>query len=135
MRRWTGLLPLLAVIYMGAALYHAAHVPDLPVSTAEDLIRRAPEFNRYARLIRVEDVQHLTGSLDHTSLGQFTFRYLNASTDMPPIRADVDFRYWRGKWHLNNFSYGCPSECHTVDVYKEPVDESHPLRDLLLFRS
>jgi hypothetical protein len=134
MRRWTRYLPTLVVVYLGAAFWHAEHVPDLPFSEAGGLISRAPEFNRYARLAEVKGIQHMKDSMDRTSYGSFTFQHLNAPADVAQIRAEADFGYWRGAWHLNNFTYGCPSDCHTVDVYKEPVDDSHPLRDLLLFR-
>lgn len=58
----------------------SAYILDLsPVDTAE-LNSQAPEFNRYARLV--------------VSNGTFTFRYVNASTQTPAIKANADFRYW-----------------------------------------
>ena len=47
-------------------------IPDLPYSEAEKIISRAPEFNRYARLLNVKRINHLKDSLDSVSYGFFT---------------------------------------------------------------
>jgi len=60
-----------------------ARVPDLSLSDGAKIISRAPEFNQYARLPRMERIRHFKGSMDHTSVGDFTFQYLNAP---PAIR-------------------------------------------------
>ena len=105
-------------------------VPDLTVPEASILISRTPEFNRYARLLNVRSVLHLKDSMDSVSYGLFTFVYLNSPPDTPPIKGWADFRYWEGKWQLNQFDYGCnhsgldpamqATDCHSVDVYKPP---------------
>ncbi len=95
-------------------------VPDLTLSRASGIITQAPEFNRYARLVRVERLDHAKDSMDFVTFGKFTFQYLNAPHDTPPIRADVDFRYHEGKWYLNQFDYGCPHDCHFVYVFDGP---------------
>ena len=102
-------------------------IPDLTVSDASILISRAPEFNRYARLLNVRSILHLKDSMDSVSYGLFTFVYLNSAPDAPPIKGWADFRYWDGKWHLNQFDYGCDhsgldpamraTDCHSVNVY------------------
>ena len=125
---------LATVIYLGAVAWYADRVPDLPIARAAELIIKAPEFNRYARLVKVDGLYHEKASMKRRSDGSFAFQYLNARADALPIRANVHFAYWRGAWHLGAFDYGCPSNCHFVDVYNEPVDDSHPLRDMLLFR-
>lgn len=58
--------------------------------------------------------------MDYVSYGKFTFRYLNSPPGSPPIKADADFRYHEGKWYLNGFDYGCPGDCHFVDVHDGP---------------
>src|ERR1051326_1746795 len=105
-------------------------VPDLTVSEASILISRAPEFNRYAPLMNVRSILHLKDSMDSVSYGLFTFAYLNSPPDAPPIKGWADFRYWEGKWHLNQFDYGCDhsgldpgmiaTDCHSVNVYILP---------------
>jgi hypothetical protein len=95
-------------------------VPDLPLAEAAKIISRAPEFNRYARLVKVEAVDHMKDSMDGVSYGQFTFLYLNSPSDAPPIKAQADFRYIEGKWYLNGFDYGCPKDCHFVDIFDGP---------------
>jgi hypothetical protein len=110
---------------------YVLRVPDLTVSWASDLISRAPEFNRYARLLKVERVDHLKDSLDSVSYGLFTFAYLDSPSDVPPIKAWADFRYWDREWHLNEFDYGCdhrgldpgmlPTDCHIVHCYNPPA--------------
>lgn len=104
------------IVISTRSLYHSIHVPDLSRTEAASLISRAPEFNRYATLVSVEEPYHLKNSMDQMSMGDFTFRYKDASVNEPTIQADADFRYWDGEWHLNEFSYGCPKECHTVDI-------------------
>ena len=120
MLRW--LLPALAVAAVfGIVLYsNLNRVPDLPPGKAANLISQAPEFKRYARLVKVEQIFHQKDSMNEVSNGQFTFQYLNSPADAAPIKANADFRYWEATWHLNEFDYGCPSDCHTVDVYNEP---------------
>ena len=77
---------------------YMVRVPDLPLTEAAKIISRAPEFNRYARLAKVEAVDHMKPSMDSVSHGQFTFLYLNSPSDAPPIKAQADFRYIEGKW-------------------------------------
>jgi hypothetical protein len=99
--------------------------PDLPIADAAKIISAASEFNRYARLVKVERVDHLKGSMDTVSYGEFTFRYLDHPSDAPTIMAKADFRYIEGKWYLNEFFYGCPgTDCHSVNVYDGP-DKKH----------
>ncbi|HXI39964.1 MAG TPA: hypothetical protein VNH18_09530 [Bryobacteraceae bacterium] len=120
MLRW--LFPALAVAaILGIGLgVNINRVPDLPSGKAADLISQAPEFNRYARLVKVEQIFHQKNSMDEVSNGQFTFQYLNSPVDAAPIKANADFRYWEATWHLNEFDYGCPTDCHTVGVYNDP---------------
>ena len=101
-------------------------IPDLTASEGAVLISRAPEFNRYARLLKVERVDHLKDSMNSMSYGLFTFVHLNSLPGAPPIKGWADFRYWDGKWYLNQFDYGCnhsgldptmrATDCHSVDV-------------------
>lgn len=108
---------------------YVLRVPDLPVSGASHLISRAPEFNRYARLLKVERLDHLKDSEDSVSYGLFTFVYLNSPPEKQ-MKAWADFRYWDREWHLNEFDYGCnhsalypelrQTDCHTVQIYNPP---------------
>jgi hypothetical protein len=102
----------------GASCYGA--VPDPLPSDVAGIISRAPEFNRYARLVQVERIDHQKGSLNGASTGRFTFHYLNSPTGGPPLEARVDLRYHEGRWYLNRFDYGCPADCHFVEVYGGP---------------
>lgn len=95
-------------------------IPDLPGSEAARIISSAPEFSRYAHLVRVEHLSHPTDSLDFATFGTFTFQYLNAPENSQPIEGTVDFRYYKGKWYLNQFNYGCPGHCEYVYVYDDP---------------
>jgi hypothetical protein len=105
-------------------------IPDLTVSEASHLISRAPEFNRYARLLQVERLDHLKDSMDSVSYGLFSFVYLNSPPDAKHMKGWADFRYWDREWHLNAFDYGCnhsalypelrATDCHSVQVYNPP---------------
>jgi hypothetical protein len=99
---------------------YVARIPDLAFSDAAEIISRAPEFNRYAHLIKVESLDHAKDSMDSVTFGKFTFQYLHAPADAAPIAARVDFRYHEGKWYLNQFDYGCPRDCHFVYVHDGP---------------
>jgi hypothetical protein len=115
----------IGVVYVALASVIAAscyinRIPDLSLAEAADIISRAPEFNRYARLVNVESVDHMKNSMDSVSYGEFTFLYLNSPSGAPPIKAKADFRYIEGKWYLNGFDYGCPTDCHVVDVIDGP---------------
>ena len=105
---------------MDASCY-VTRVPDLSFSGAGEIISRAPEFNHYARLSQVERLVHEKDSGDSVTFGKFTFQYLNAPVDATLIEASVDFRYHEGKWYLNEFNYGCPRDCHFVNVYDGPT--------------
>jgi hypothetical protein len=129
-----GLLVLAPVVYLGAAFCYAGYVPSLPVSKARELIARAPEFNRYAHLVTVASVNQGKESMDSLSYGRFMFQFRNAPSDAAAIPAVADFRYSHGAWRLHTFDYGCPSDCRQVTVYNPPEDDSHPFRDMLLFR-
>jgi hypothetical protein len=95
-------------------------VPDLSPDEARDIISREPKFNQYARLVEVQALFHARKSMDYSTTGKFTFRYLDASPDSTPVLADVQFRYHEGKWYLHQFDYGCPTECHFIYVYDGP---------------
>ena len=117
MLRWLPIALSVAVVLGAAALWYASYIPDLPPAKAEQLIAQAPEFSRYARLIKVQSVFHYKDSMDSVSHGEFTFQYLNAPANAPIIKSNADFRYWDGTWHLNQFDYGSPYDCHIIDVY------------------
>jgi hypothetical protein len=124
MRRWLPAALWVAVVFGMAAIYHIAYIPDLSPLQAADLISRAPEFSRYARLIKMEGITHAKDSMNSMSYGSFTFQYTNSPTDASPIKANADFRYWEGTWHFNQFDYGCPSDCHVVDIHNDvPIHE------------
>jgi len=114
------LIPILMFVCFVAAAWRANYVSKLPVTEAERLISKAPEFGRYARLFRVESVHPGQGSLKRSADGQFYFNYLDAPSRSPVISARVHFAYWRGAWHLSNVDYGCPGDCHSVHVYNDP---------------
>jgi hypothetical protein len=116
MIRWLSLAFAVALVIGTATIYYAFHVPDLQQQRAADLLSRAPEFNRYARLGKVESLVHLKNSMDVVSTGTFTFVYLISSGRQMPIKARADFRYWQHSWHLTSFDYACPSDCHIVDI-------------------
>ena len=120
MLRWLPAAFVIAILCGVAAYSVATHVPDLSPAKAADLISRAPEFNPYSRLIQVQGIFHFTNSMDTASSGTFTFRYLNSPADTAQIKASADFSYWDGTWHLNQFYWGWPDECHTVDVQSDP---------------
>jgi hypothetical protein len=103
-----------------AAGCYVNRIPDLSLAEASEIISRAPEFNRYARLVKVERVDHAKDSMDDMSFGKFTFAYLNSPSDAPLIEASVDLRNHEGKWYLNQFDYGCPRDCHFVYVFDGP---------------
>src|SRR5882724_7203750 len=110
-----------ALVCMIAAGCIITRIPDLPSADAAKIVSRAPEFNRYARLLNVERVEHMKDSMDSVSYGDFTFVYLSAPPNATPIQARADFRYKEGNWYLGSFWYGCPTDCHHVDVYDGPT--------------
>jgi hypothetical protein len=105
--------------FVGASCY-MIRVPDLSFSDAAEIISRAPEFNRYARLLKIERLDHAKASMGSMTFGKFTFQYLNVPPDARPVEARVDFRYHEGKWYLSQFDYGCPRDCHLVYVFDGP---------------
>jgi hypothetical protein len=86
---------------------------------AGQIVSNAPEFNRYARLVAIDEVRTIKDSEDR-AVGRFRFVYLNSPLESKPIEATVDFHFVEGRWYLNLFDYGCPSDCHRVDVYDGP---------------
>jgi len=120
MRHWLPVDFTVAVVVGIAAIEYADYIPDLSLVNATQLISGAPECNRYARLVKMEDLFHFKDSMDGMTRGTFLFRYLNAEDDASPIKAKVEFQYWDGEWHLTRFDYGCPSDCHIVDVNNDP---------------
>jgi hypothetical protein len=97
-----------------------ARIPDLSETDAAAIISAEPKFNTYARVVKVESLLHVQGSMNFVSTGKFTFVYLDPSTGTTPVLADVEFRYQQGNWYLNRFDYGCPNECHFIYVYDGP---------------
>lgn len=122
-RSHTGSLFLVLASVIAASCY-VSRIPDLTLPEAAEIISRGPEFNRYARLVAVESLHHEKDSMDSVTFGKFTFRYLNSQDNAPLIEARVDFRYHEGKWYLNGFYYGCPTDCRDVNVYDGP-DKKH----------
>jgi len=103
-----------AVVVVGilAVCNIAIRTPDLSAATAADLISRAPEFNRYARLVKVQDITHGKDSMAFESFGSFTFRYANSPADVSPLKAWAEFQYRDGKWHFTQLWYGQHSVTH-----------------------
>jgi hypothetical protein len=130
LRRFPISVPSVAVACALGISCGTIRIPDLTLTEASMLISRAPEFNQYARLRKVERVDHLRGSLDSVSYGLFTFLQFDSPSDAPLIKGWADFRYWDGKWHLAEFDYGCDhsgldptmraTNCHSVGVYNAP---------------
>jgi len=87
MRRPHGGL-ILACLVLAAypAIHYLTRIPELARSEAAEIISRTPEFNRYARLLNVERVDHLKDSMDSVSYVLFTFAHLNSAPDAPPIK-------------------------------------------------
>ncbi|HTQ54309.1 MAG TPA: hypothetical protein VMI94_07595 [Bryobacteraceae bacterium] len=110
---------LLVGLLLCVAAIRQVWIPGLHPAKAAALINAAPEFNRYAALVSVARVDRLKGSMASVSYGVFTFRYLNSPVDAAPIKANADFRYWGGSWHLNQLDYGCPADCRIVNVRNE----------------
>src|SRR5579871_467971 len=79
-RRAKVILPVV-LLYFIVAFYYSGHLPDLPATKAADLVTHAPEFNVYARLVRVEDLHHLEGS--QNGIAEAT---LFSSRQMPPAQ-------------------------------------------------
>ncbi len=115
---------LVAPVFFLMLCCKAVRVPDLPRDEAARLISQAPEFNKYARLVSVGDLNHPGDSMEHSTDGPFTFRYLKSPADAPPIQASAQFAYWNDTWHLSNFSYGCPGvhldDCRNISVHNDP---------------
>jgi hypothetical protein len=109
-----------AVAFLMGSSCVVARVPDLSFQEAAEIVSRAPEFNRYARLVKVEHLDHAKDSMDSVTFGKFAFRYLNAPAGAVLIEARVDFRYHEGRWYLNPFDYGCPRDCRHAYVYDGP---------------
>jgi len=121
---------LVAYLFVLAAC--ALHSPDLTPQFATELISKAPEFNLYARLVKIESVTRQKDSLSYCCYyGSFLFRYIGAPDGSPPITAYAEFRYWDETWHFTGFDYGCnhsaltgaatASDCHTVHCYNPPA--------------
>lgn len=132
-KRWGYLIPLVAIVWFVAAVWRADYVSNLPVSDAERLISQAPEFHRYARLIRVGSIYQGKDSMKRRADGNFSFNYLDRPGNSPAISGRAAFFYSRGAWYLGDFDYGCPDDCHSVQVYIEPEDHSNALREYLRF--
>ena len=79
-RPYAGLIFACLVLAAWLANHYFSRIPDLPRSEAAQIISRTPEFNRYARLLNVEGVDHLKNSMDSVLYGLFTFVHLNSST-------------------------------------------------------
>ena len=112
------------LISLAAFGCNTAPVPDLQPEEAAQIISHAPEFRRYARLLRVESVVHDKGSMYHFSFGEFKFAFLDSPSGTPPIQARVQFQYQEGKWYLEKFDYGCPRHCRVITVHDGP-DRKH----------
>ncbi len=95
-------------------------IPDLSPAEAAEIIARAPEFNRYHRLVKVDSVYHAEGSADTVSVAQFSLLYLGDPPSAPLMKGKADFRYHEGRWYLNEFDFGCPTDCHIINVNDGP---------------
>ena len=129
-RQHAGLILACLVLAAFPAIHYLTRIPDLPRPEAAKIISSTPEFNRYARLLNIERVDHLKDSMDSVSYGLFTFIPLNSAPDASPIKGWADFRYRDREWYLNQFDYGCDhrgldptmraTDCHSVNVYNPP---------------
>lgn len=86
MRRWMPWMVAFTVVYFVVADWVADHVPELTRAEAAALIGRAPEFHRYARLVRVR------------CFGEYSFQYRNAPAGAPTMEANARFADWDGAW-------------------------------------
>jgi len=123
-----------ALLGVCVSLFFAAcgfYSPNLTPQLAATLISKAPEFNRYAELLKVDSLTRQADSLAYCCyFGLFTFRYLNAPVGAPTIKAYAEFVYWDGTWHFTAFDYGCDhsalvggttaSDCYAVQCANPP---------------
>ncbi len=58
--------------------------------------------------------------MDMVTSGTFAFVYREAPQNTAPIKARAEFFYHEGKWYLNTFWYGGPSDFHSVEVIDGP---------------
>jgi hypothetical protein len=90
------------------------HSPDLAAAQAGALISARPEFNKYAKLAKVSSTTRGADSLkDCCYSAEFTFLQFGSNAI---IAAQAEYRYYDGKWHLQEFWYGKPPHVETVWV-------------------
>jgi hypothetical protein len=117
-----------AIVCLAAAYWASDRlsekIPELSSAEAAVIIQSSPMFNRYARLLKVLDLDHAKDSLEYATFGSFTFRFLGSPPDATPISGSVEFQFHEGKWYLDQFRYGCPKDCHTVEVHDGPPKQT-----------
>ncbi|HUI54337.1 MAG TPA: hypothetical protein VLY04_05170 [Bryobacteraceae bacterium] len=86
---------LTVAVLVGTVLFVAVvserMIPDLAPVRAAELVKAAPEFNRYAVLVQVRDIRHMKASMASVSYGDFSFRYLNSPRTHPQSQRRVIF--------------------------------------------
>ena len=110
----------LAALCLLAAGCDMTRPADLSKADAAKILSAAPEFNRYARLVKIVEVDRMKAELQNMSFAPFMFHYLNSPSDAAPMEGKADFRYIKGQWYLDQFDYNCPVDCHIVYVHDGP---------------
>lgn len=86
--------------------------PALAPNEAGALMSANPEFNTRGRLVTVAGTRRGADSMKHCCYSaEFTF-WKNGATSAVPAHAE--FRFFDGKWHLQEFSYGTPPTGESV---------------------
>jgi uncharacterized membrane protein len=97
------------------------HTPDLTPAKAAETISARPEFNQTKLLIVVSSTTRAHGSLkDNLYTAKFTFRLRGSPT---PVKANAEFGYWKGGWHLREFYWGEPASEQTVVSIQSDVPQ------------
>ena len=102
----------------------------LTPTDAARIISLTREFKATGRLLKVDNLWETGSSIgpwDHCCYsGGFTFELTNPGPNMPVgrlVRADAEFRYWDGKWHLQEVSYGNPPNVVSVWIDNNVAQE------------
>ena len=107
---------LLAAVSGFAVLFwmFGIHTPDLSPLQAKGIMSRTSEFEQYRSLARVLCTDRCADSLQNSCYtAELAFTQKGRGKT---VTGRAEFRYWNGAWHLQEFSFGEPSNVETVWV-------------------
>ena len=94
--------------------------PPLTETDAAQIISRTPQFNNSRRMVKLVSAHR--SSPESYCCYDVLFTFQRIGSNQAPVTGHAEFRYWGGKWHLQQFYYDEPGGSSVTTVLVESAE-------------